>query len=386
MSVYEKLGLKRVINAGGTYTELGGSRMPQEVIKAWVEAATSFVDMKALQRRAGEIIAEITGAEAGLITSGASGALLLAAAACIAGKDYEKMRKLPHSEGLANEIIFPGGASEYANCYMAGGGRIVIVGKSQVEFTDEEVEAVMTEKTVALGYVFFTPVGEGALKRLISLGKKHNLPVIVDAAAELPPVENLRRLIAWGAGLVAFSAGKDIMGPNDTGILCGRRDLVESAFMQACPHNLVGRALKVSKEDLVACITALQRYASLDHEGCKKRREEVVKYWIREWSDIPNVRVEAVYEGRTDEGEKYIAQGWPRARVTVDEDALGITVDDIGKALWKGNPSIYVDTKGSWCGVTARSFTVNPHLLNEEEVRIVARRVKEILMPREGFS
>jgi len=382
MSVYEKLGLKRVINAGGTYTILGGSRMPPEVIKAWVEAATSFVDMEALHRRAGEIIAKVTGAEAGLVTSGASGALLLAAAACIAGKDIEKMKRLPHSENMPNEIIFPGGPDEYANCYMAGGAHIVVVGKSLVEFTDEEVEAAINEKTVALGYVFYTPTGEAPLKRLITIGKKRNLPVIVDAAAELPPVENLRRLIAWGADLVAFSGGKDIMGPNDTGILCGRRDLIESAFMQACPHNLIGRALKVSKEDIIACITALQRYISLDHEARRKRFEEIVEYWMKEWSSIPNIKVELVYEGHTGEGGRYTAQAWPRARVIVDEESLGLTVDDIGKMLWEGNPSIYVDTKGSMWGVTAKSFTVNPHLLNEEEVEIVTRRVKEVLMSK----
>jgi len=354
--------------------------MPPEVVEAWVEASKHFVDMEALHRRAGEIIAEITGAEAGLVTSGASGALLLAAAACIAGKDPEKMRRLPHSEGMPNEIVFPGGASGYDNCYMAGGARIVTVGKSRVDFTDEEVEAAINEKTVALGYVFSTPTGEEPLKRLIRIGRRHNLPVIVDAASELPPVENLRKIVAWGADLVAFSGGKDIMGPNDTGILCGRRDLIESAFMQACPHNLVGRALKVSKEDIVACITALRRYVSLNHEERRRRWEEIVRYWMKEWSSIPHVKVEAVYEGRTEEGGRYAAQAWPRARVRVDEEALGLTVEEIGKALLEGDPPIYVDTKGSWWGVTAKSFIVNPHLLNDEEVKIVARRVKEVLM------
>ena len=378
MGIYEKLGLKRVINAGGTYTILGGSRMPPEVVEAWVEASKSFVDMEALHRKAGEVIAEVTGAEAGLVTSGASGALLLQAAACIASKDRERMKRLPHSEGMPNEIIFPGGPDEYANCYMAGGARIVTVGKNPAEFTQEEIEAVITEKTAALGYIFYTPTGEEPLKRLIAVGKKHGIPVIVDAAAELPPVENLRRLIAWGADLVAFSGGKDIMGPNDTGILCGREDLVESAFTQACPHNLVGRALKVSKEDIIACITALRRYASLDQEERKREWEEKVRYWMREWADIPHVRVEIIYEGRKEEG-RYVAQGWPRAWITVEEEALGITVNQIGQALLKGDPSIYVNTKVSWGGVIPRSFTVNPHLLNDEEVEIVAHRLKEVL-------
>jgi len=357
--------------------------MPPEVVEAWVEASKSFVDMEALHRKAGEIIAEVTGAEAGLVTSGASGALLLQAAACIAGKDREKMKKLPHSEGMPNEIIFPGWPGGYANCYMAGGARIVNVGKSQVDFAEEEIEAAITEKTVALGYIFFTPIGEEPLKRLIAVGKKHNLPVIVDAAAELPPVENLRRLIAWGADLVAFSGGKDIMGPNDTGILCGRKDLVESAFMQACPHNLVGRALKVSKEDIIACITALRRYVSLDQKERRRRWEEVVKYWMREWADIPHVKVEIIYEGCTEEG-KYVAQGWPKARVIVDEKALGVTVNQIGQTLWEDTPSIYVITKGSRRGVIPGGFTINPQLLNDEEVKIVVRRVKEVLLSRKG--
>jgi L-seryl-tRNA(Ser) seleniumtransferase len=378
ISVYKDLGLKRVINAGGTYTSLGGSRMPPEVIEAWVEASRSFVDMEALHRRAGEVIAEITGAEAGLVVSGASGALLLGGAACIAGGDREKMKILPHSEGMSNEIIFPGGPGGYGNCYMAGGARIITVGNSRLEFAEEEVEAAITESTAALGYVLSTPAGEEPLKRLISLGRKHGIPVIVDAAAELPPIENLKRIVAWGADLVAFSGGKDIMGPNDTGILCGRKHLVESAFMQACPHNLVGRALKVSKEDIIASVTALRRYVSLDHEERKRRWKEIVEYWMKEWEGVPHINVLIVSEGQK-EGGRYLAQGWPRARIIVDEKSLGSDVDQIVRSLWEGDPSMYVDTEGSSAGDIPGSLILNPHLLTDEEVEYVARRVREVL-------
>lgn len=353
--------------------------MPPEVIEAWAEASKSFVDMEALHRRAGEVIAEITGAEAGLVVSGASGALLLQAAACIAGGDREKMKMLPHSEGMRNEIIFPGGPGGYDNCYMAGGARIITVGSSRLKFAEEEVEAAITERTAALGYVLSTPAGEEPLKRLIALGRKHGIPVIVDAAAELPPIENLKRLVAWGADMVAFSGGKDIMGPNDTGILCGRRHLVESAFMQACPHNLVGRALKVSKEDIIASVTALRRYVSLDHEERRRRWKEIVEYWMKEWDDVPNITVLIVSEGKK-EGGRYLAQGWPRARIMVDEKALGSNVDQIVRSLWDGDPSIYVDTEGTSAGDIPGSLILNPHLLTDEEVEYVARRVREVLV------
>jgi L-seryl-tRNA(Ser) seleniumtransferase len=381
ISIYDQLGLKRVINAWGTMTMIGGSVMHREVVEAWVEASKSYVNMEALHARAGEIIAEITGAEAGLVTSGAAGALVLMAAACIAGNDRNKMMKLPHSEGMANEIIIPRHMSRgYPQAFLGGGARLVVIGDDKGNFTVQQIEDEISDNTIAIAILLRTTLqGLNTLKEIIAVGKQHGIPVIVDAAAELPPIENLTRLIAWGADLVAFSGGKDIMGPQNTGILCGRKDLIASAFAQSCPHHGVARPMKVSKEALVACLTAFKRYATLDHTIFVQQRRARVKYWIETLAHIPHIKIESIFPN-PEKGE-YFAQGWPRARVTLDEAAIGLTATDVAQALKDGNPAIYVETRP---GMTSRSvkggIVINPHCLQEGEEVIVADRLREILL------
>lgn len=327
-----------------------------------------------------EIIAEITGAEAGLVTSGAAGAMVLMAAACISGNDQEKMKKLPHSESMPNEIIIPRHMSHgYAQAFLSGGARLVLVGDEEGNFTVQNIEGAVTDKTVAIALLLSTTLkGLKTLKEIIAIGKKHGIPVIVDAAAELPPIENLTRLIAWGADLVAFSGGKSIMGPQNTGILCGRKNLIESAFTQSCPHYGVGRPMKVSKEALVACITALQRYASLNHAALLQKREERVKYWMEALANIPHVRVERF--SPDPEKDEYFAQGWPRARVILEEEALGFTAEEVAETLKDGNPVIYVGRETEMMsGGVKGPIVLNPHCIQDGEEVIVADRLKEIL-------
>jgi L-seryl-tRNA(Ser) seleniumtransferase len=379
MSIYDQLGVKRVINAWGTMTIIGGSVMHCEVVKAWVEASKSYVNMEELHTRAGEIIAEITGAEAGLVTSGAAGAMVLMAAACIAGSDRNKMLKLPQSEGMANEIIIPRSMSQgYAQAFLGGGARLVEVGDDKGNFTVQQIKDAVSTNTVAIAILLRTTWQElNTLKEIIAVGKYHGIAVIVDAAAELPPIENLTRLIAWGADLVAFSGGKDIMGPQNTGILCGRRDLIASAFAQSCPHHGVARPMKVSKEALVACITAFQRYATLDHAALVQQRKEKVRYWIKTLAPIPHIKIESIFPD-PEKGE-YFAQGWPRARVVLDEGALGLTAAEVCRMLKDGNPAIYVETrpeKTIWS--VQGSIVLNPHCLQEGEEVIVADRLQQI--------
>ncbi len=381
MSIYDELGVKRVINAWGTVTKIGGSIMSREIVEAWVEASKSHVNMDELHRRAGEIIAEITGAEAGLVTSGAAAAMVLMAAACIAGDDREKMKRLPHSEGMRNEVIIPRHMSGgYSQAFLSGGARFVLVGDEKGDFAVRQIEDAIAEKTAAIAYVLYTSqVTLETLREVIAIGKKHGIPVIVDAAAELPPVENLTRLIAWGADLVAFSGGKDIMGPQNTGVLCGRKDLVESAFAQSCPHHAVGRPMKVSKEDLVACIFALRRYAALDHAGLVQERRRKVEYWMEALANIPYMKVEMVAPN-AEKGE-YFAQGWPRARVIIDEEALGSTSKEVAQALQDGDPAIYSGIEEGVKSTGVKGVLIlNPHCLQEGEEIIVAKRLKEILL------
>ncbi|MEM2875386.1 MAG: aminotransferase class V-fold PLP-dependent enzyme, partial [Candidatus Bathyarchaeia archaeon] len=253
MGVYEELGVRRVVNASGNMTDLGGSLMDPETLEAMNDAAGSFVYMEELMEKAGEVIAEVTGAEKGLVTSGAAAALALAAAACMTGKDLSKVARLPDTTGMKNEIIIQRmHRNPFDSCVRVSGAKFVEVGHNHGT-EPWELEAAINEKTAAIIYFVFDPQpGVLPLEEVIKIGKKYGIPVIVDAAAEVPPVENLKKFIAMGADLVLFSGGKEIRGPNDSGILCGRSDLIEAAALNAFPKHFgwfgIGRPMKISKE------------------------------------------------------------------------------------------------------------------------------------------
>jgi D-glucosaminate-6-phosphate ammonia-lyase len=251
--------------------------------------------MTELQTRASAIVAGHTGAEAGIVTGGAAAALTLAAAACLAKLDVRVMERLPDTEGIANEIImFRAHRNTYDHALRAAGARIVDVGFNDVAVGSGvrgleawEIEAAIGPRTVAVAFTAGM-ARQSALPMVCAVAARHGLPVIVDAAAQLPPKENLRRFIAEGAALVAFSGGKEIRGPQGTGLLCGRRDLVASALIQqldmdvapetwrpveglipeelrvAPPHHGIGRGFKVDKESIVGLLTALALFVTRD--------------------------------------------------------------------------------------------------------------------------
>ena len=375
MSIYDELGVKRVINAMGTYTFLGGSVILPEAVKAMSEAAKAFVNMDELQRRAGEIIAEITGAEAACVTSGAAAGLVLAVAACMTGDDPEKMAKIPYIDFPKNEVILPAMQDNpYVRNLAIPCAKIVKVGSEQ-GYTLEDIEEAINERTVAIAFIFFTSkrgCDLEALKEVVKIGKKYNVPVIVDAAAELPPFENLRDIVATGADLVIFSGGKDIRGPNDTGFVIGRADLIRAIVAHSSPRHYMGRPMKVSKEDIVGLVVALKHYTREAVEARRRRWEEIAQYFIRELSS-EYVNVERVMPDPSK--HEYSAQGWPRARLIFNEEALGITAAEINKMLLEGDPPIYVHQKGN-------EIIINPQCLQDGEEKIIAERIKEILLKK----
>ena len=270
MHIYEQFGVRRIINARSFSTKAGGAPLPPEVVEAMRQAADSCVRMDELQEAASRVIADVTGAQAGIVTSGASAALTLAAAACIAGLDVDRMNRLPHTSGMPCEIVVHRShRNDYDHALRTAGARFVEVGFSHCTFP-YEVRKAITANTVAL---FFQAGGDGQvmpLREFAEIGKQLGKPTIVDAAAELPPEENLRHYIAAGADLVAFSGGKHLRGPQSTGILCGRADLIFSAALQhqdmdvfsqswplrehigqgrlaGPPHHGIGRGFKVGK-------------------------------------------------------------------------------------------------------------------------------------------
>lgn len=295
--IYSALGVRPLINAAGTKTRFGGTRMADEVLDAMREAAQASVDMAELQAAASRVISAVTGSEAGYVTSGASAGLLLGAAACITGDDPARMDALPHTDGLPNEIvIFRSHRNSYDHAWRAAGARLVEVGLddrtagSGVRSLDPwELEAAIGERTVALAYVA-NRQDWPPLAMFVEVAHRHGLPVLVDAAAQLPPRDHLSSFVASGADLVAFSGGKAIGGPQNTGFLCGRRDLIRAVALnhldldvyparwdlppefaaetheaQRLPRHGIGRSCKVAKEQLVGALVALKRFAEDAH-------------------------------------------------------------------------------------------------------------------------
>ncbi len=398
MGIYDRFGVRARINAAGLVTRLGGSLMPVEVLEAMREAAGSFVDMAELQAAASAVIARHTGAEAGLVTSGAAAGLTLGAAACLAGLDAGRMDRLPEADDIPNEIIMcRTHRTGYDHAIRAAGARIREVG-----FNDRaagagvrdvevwELEAAMTPRTAAVAYVA-APESQPTLAEVTAVAHRHRLPVIVDAAAQLPPAENLRRFVASGADLVVFSGGKAVRGPQGTGILCGRRELIASAALQqldldvrpetwrppepylcrealrGIPHHGIGRGFKVSKEEIVGLLVALNRFVTLDHAAEQARQEGLLAAIRDRLADAAHVRpcvVSAAETGRD-----------PLLELRVDETTLGASAFALSLALQKGEPPVHFGERKAAQGI----LIINAVGLREEDVEIIASRLRAVL-------
>lgn len=359
MGVYEQLGVRTLLNASGTLTRLGGSLMPREVVEAMAEAARGYVRLEELQEAAGREIARVTGAEAGYVTNGAAGGLLLATAACVARLDVSAMDRLPDTTGLRNEVVMQ---RAHRNCYdhaiRAAGVRIVDVGfPGQGGTRPWQIEAALSERTAAVAHVVGEGPGSLPLAEVVRLAHRHEVPVIVDAAVALPPAENLRLFIAEGADLVVFSGGKALRGPQASGILAGRHDLVESAALQhldmsvhaatwdygqryldsgllvGLPHHGLGRVCKVGKEEIVGLVTALRLYERRDHRADQEQWRRQAEYLVSELKDLPHVRLELLTP---------TAKPLPQVQMFLDEAALGFGAADVVRRLMAGEPRVAV--------------------------------------------
>ncbi|MCH8110019.1 MAG: aminotransferase class V-fold PLP-dependent enzyme, partial [Chloroflexi bacterium] len=290
---YRDLGVKPVISASGTVTAYGGSKLRPEVMDVMNRAATTMVNMDQLNKAAGKVIAELTGAEAGFVCSGAAGGLILQAAAVVAGSDPKKMAQLPNTDGLKNEIIihrshrFP-----YDQSYRSVGANFVEVGDGR-RCHPWQLEAAFTENTAAVAYLFSPFVSRRAVPfpEVCEIAHAHGVPVIVDAASVIPPRANLRRFIADGADMVVYSGGKGVRGPQGAGILCGRADLIDAAFANASPHQFIGRGLKVAKEEIIGLIHALQIFVNEDEDAENKRYREMCQRAVDALIEVPGVKV-----------------------------------------------------------------------------------------------
>ncbi len=372
-SFYDRLGVRRVINASSWITVYGGSIMPPAVVAAMTEASHWFVDMHDLNRKAGEIIAQLTGAEAGLVTAGSSAGMLLEAAACIAGSDPANVWQLPDTTGLKSEIVIHRAHRvNYDHSFRAAGGRFVEIGNTGMTH-EWELEAAIGEDTAAVAYIFGPSAG-GALplERVIDIAHTRDVPVIVDAAAMLPPPENLTRFIAQGADMVSFSGGKGVLGPQSTGILAGRADLIEAAYANSAPHSeSIGRAAKVCKEEIAGLLTALELFVDTDFDAQTANWRAKSILVAERLSDIPGVVAEML-EARPSTED--ILSNSPRTEIRFTDEYTGPSEDDVLRMLEEGEPSIRVLARPIY-----DRMNVIPVNLRDGEEEIVARRLRDIL-------
>lgn len=366
-SIYEEIGVTTVINAAGSMTTLGGSVMAPEVLEAMDRAAEHFVRMDELVAWGGQEIARITGAEAGHVTTGSAGGLLVGTAACLTGLDRQRMQQLPDTTGMRNEMVVQKLhriGFDFA-CRTAG-ARIIEAG-DEAGCTADQLEAAITDNTAFVSYVELNPKPAVPLEEVTAIAHARGVPVMVDAAAELPPSSNLGAFLEKGADLVIFSGGKDIAGPNDSGILCGRRDLVQAAAMQAFPNGGIGRTCKVSKEQIVGLVYALRRWASLDQDARIAAWQEMSEQMCAGLQGIDGVSAEVAF---ATSGARPLVV--PKARVTVDGKVA--LVGRVAQALMLGEPAIAISTEP---GLGA--LWLNPQHLEPEQVEVVVRRVREEL-------
>lgn len=387
--IFARLGVPTIINASGPATRLGGGRADPEVAAAVAAAMGDCVAIDALQERASQIIAEHTGAEAGLVTSGAAAALLLGAAACLTGLDPDRMSRLPHVQGR-NRILIPRSHRNlYDHAIRTAGAELVEVGIADrfsgagVRDTEAwELGAAIDERTAAIAYVA-QPYSQPPLEQVIAQAHGRGVPVIVDAAGRLPPQSNLRAFVAAGADLVCFSGGKAIGGPQGTGILCGNRRLVGAAALQlfdqdvlpelwrppawiadapiaGAPHHGIGRPCKVGKEQIAGLLVALQRFAATPDE-------DRIAGWRRLADRLADLLRGAPCRVRVDDG----GDGVPIVEVRPERrSALEVT-----DALQRGDPAIYVNAGGVREGV----LRFNPTCLSAPEAAVIAGRLRALL-------
>ena len=376
--VYQQLGVGRVINGISWVTSLGGSVMPDAVVEAMVGASHMHVKLDELNAKAGEEIARLTGAEAGLVTAGASAGMLLQAAAVIAGGDPGKVRSLPDTTGMKNEIVIHRAhrVGEDRN-YLTAGAKFVEIGNSAMAH-EWELEAAITDNTAAVAYVFGPPQrGAVSLSRTVEIAHARGVPVIVDAAAMLPPPENLRRYVDMGADMVTFSGGKGVRGPQSSGILCGTRDLIDAAYQSSSPNEWgVARAAKVCKEEIAGLVVALRLMSDMDYDAAVADWRSQCQHIVNALRGIAGVRAN-ITEAAPEKDEA--GSSYPHAVIMFEASCKGPDEAQVKQALEAGDPPIYIGSAGPYGGLD-----VAPVGLLEGDAGIVADRLHSVLTGAAG--
>lgn len=357
--IYKELGIRPLINAAGTYTYLSASLMPKAVSEAMEAASKHYVNLNELHAAVGKRISALLGCEAALVTSGAASALLLATAGCIAGKDKAKIARLPDTTGMKNEVVIPKAhRNGYDHAVRAAGAKLV-----EVETLADAEKAIGENTALLLYFGVHGPEGPIKVDEFAALAKKRGVPSLIDAAADIPPVENYTRFLKMGYDLAAFSGGKVLRGPQCSGFLLGRKDLVEAAAANGSPQtDAVGRTNKVGKEEIVGAWVALETFVKADPDARWKEWERRCATIIGQLKGVQAVMF--VPE---------IANAVPHVKVTWEG---GLTPNQVVDELRNGDPRIEIR------GVIEKGIEVGVWMLESGEDEIVGRRLAQILNPR----
>lgn len=374
MDIFERLGVRRVINAAGALTRLGGLPMVPEAIQAMAAISQCYVRLDELQVAVGQRIAELTGNEAAYVCSGAAAGLVLSVSACMTGKDLARIHRLPDTSTMRNEVIVQRlQRNAYDFTIRQTGARIIEVG-SLLQNHPWELEAAMTERTAAIVHFGGAFYNEGhryviPLPQVIQIAHRHKVPVIVDAAGQLPPASNLSRYTReFGADVAVFSGGKALQGPQPSGFIVGRRDLVEAAELHGNPHHAIGRPMKVGKEEMIGLLVALEAFLQQDETAIREVYERRVAALLDGLSNVPGLHCRRQFPGKN---------GKPIPCVLAELEPGRLEPAELVSRLSEGDPPIE-----TW--LVAGGVQVIPEALRDEEVSIVVWRIREALTAATG--
>lgn len=359
-TIYSKLGLKPIINGQGTYTSLGGSIMPPDVVQAMADAAGWFVSIPELQEKVGARIASLLGIPAAMVTAGAASAISVATVACMTRNNTDALGRLPETDGLKNEVIIQK-AHEcgYEPQILLTGAKVVWV-ESQAD-----LERSIRDRTAMMFFLNrYEPLGQIKREAWIQTGRERGIPLFNDAAADVPPVGRLTEYLRQGFDLVAFSGGKALRGPQSAGLLLGRADLIAAAQLAMSPRLGIGRGMKVGKEEIMGLLAAVERFVKLDHDAewraWETKASEITALLAKipgasAWRDVPEIANHA----------PHVVFEWSPWHTS-------LTASETVNKLLAGDPPIAVLGEGE------RRLRIAVWTLRDDEHHIVARRIAEI--------
>lgn len=365
--IYGKLGVRPFINAVGTITVFSGTLMSAETHAAMEAASQSFVKIADLQAAVGKRLAELSGAEDAIVTAGASAALCCASLAATVGDDVEKMKRVPDLTGSKDEFILQKlHRNPYDHAFRMTGAKLI-----EVE-TAEQMSKAIGPKTAFCAFVrshhtLETPV---ELEEYTAIAHEHGLPVVLDAAAELPPKENFSKFVGMGVDMVAFSGGKNLRGPQCSGMLLGKREWIRKAYANAAPANYFARIAKVGKEEMVGLLSAVEQYMAKDHEAERAEYHAKLERIAKQLEGLDTVLTEFIPNNDFSHS--------PRLSVQWDEDKLGLSLEQMIEKLREGEPSIEASDMRRF-NPPWKGLGIFPYLLKDGEEMIIAERVREIL-------